>query len=336
MNLMRKRTRSELPVSTSNTDAPVAVTESYTNGGALASTAMAWVLRIMLIVCFLGVLLFITMMFKPKASTGESAPTVISAEQPALTQSAGSYALGYVGTWLSATREDSVALQGYVSTAPASLGTEPTQYRNLAVASISQLEDESRLLVTVSGEVLERATPDAEPTWTLRYYSVTVSTENNTLSTAGYPALIAGPARSTSEPPTAFTVTVNTSSPASQTVELFLTAYLTGQGSISPYLSPGVSISPITPVPYKTLSVTAVKASTAPASDPAEGATTLLETIVTAQADIDQSVTSTYRFLLTARAGRWEVTALNTAAPQVSETPAPNPTTTTAPSPSDG
>lgn len=335
MKLFEKRSISEPPATAAEPKTSAVETDNFTNGGALASTAVSWVLRIMLIVAFLGVLLFGSMLFKPKASTAEATPAVISAEQPALTQSAGSYALGYVGTWLSATRESSTALQGYVSTVPASLGTNPTQYRNLAVASLSELEDPNRLLVVVSGEILERLSPDADPSWVLRYYSVTVSIDNDALAAAGYPALVGGPTRSASEPRSEFTANVSSSSPASQTVELFLNAYLTGQGSTTPYLSPSTSIAPVTPAPYKSLSVTSVKATEEPSPTPAEGATVVLETVVTAQADIDQAVTSTYRVLLTARAGRWEVTSLDSATPEPAETTTPEPTSTT-PSPSDG
>lgn len=326
-------------------DAPVALTESYTNGGALASTASVWVMRIVVVVACLGAFLAAWLVFRPQAPKLSAPAPAVSQQQPVLTQSAGSYAVGFVGTWLSATRDDSAALQGYVSTVPASLGDRGTDYRNLAVASLTEIDGTSDVLVIVSGEVLERATAEEDPTWLLRYYSVTISTEEETLAAAGFPALVDGPIRSTRTVEDEFPVTVNATSPAAQTVSLFLTAYLTGQGSTTPYLSPGVSIAPITPVPYKMLAVAATKAVEDPALDPADGATALIEMTVTLQADVDQSVTSTYRVSITARAGRWEITSLNSATPARDEADAevvPAPTTTplpapiTTPSPSDG
>lgn len=326
---------------------PVA-TVSYTNGGALASEGMAWVVRGMLIIAFLAALIVLWGIFKPASKPiATAAQETVSMEQPVLTQSAGSYAVGFVGAWLSSTKSDADVLQGYIQTAPASLGARATDYRNLAVASVSTIPGTGDVRVIISGEVLERATADKDPGWVLRYYSVTVATTGDALVVTGFPALVSGPDRST-KTTSSFKYTLNATEPATQTASLFLAAYLTGQGSTTPYLSPGVDIAPISPVPYKTLTVSGAKGTAEPAPTPADGDTVRVEVVATLQADVDQSVTSTYQMLLTARAGRWEVASLESAAPaaQVMPSPTTTPTpstspipihsSTTTPSPSDG
>lgn len=322
-----------LKVDSIDVDAPTK-TVSYTNGGALASRGMTYLVwGIVVLIAAVAVLGFLK---KPAAVAAEKPTETVAVESSALTQAAGSYAVSYVGTWLSSTRTSSSALQGYIDTAPASLGDRPIEYRSLAVSSVTEDPDTSSVLVVVSAELLEQPDPEQDPAYVLRFFSVPVATLDERLSVSGFPALISGPAKTSKIAPSELRYRLPATSPAAQTFALFLTAYLTGQGSTTPYLSPGTDIAPVTPPPYKTITVSSQNSSLEPAPTPADGDTLAVETVVALHSAEGMSVTSTYRAVLTARAGRWEISMLTTAPtlPEVTpsatlspETPSPQPST---------
>jgi hypothetical protein len=122
----------------------------------------------------------------------------------------------------------------------------------------------------------------------------------------------------------------------------FLAALLTGAGDVTRFLSPGTSVTPIDPPPYTTVEVHEILADTdltsAPAT-PRQGEQLQLLVTATAAAGADQEISVQYALTLAARAGRWEVKALEPAPvheasdqagtpPPVAGSPATSPGTT--------
>ncbi|TFE25057.1 hypothetical protein E0F15_20590 [Frankia sp. B2] len=130
--------------------------------------------------------------------------------------------------------------------------------------------------------------------------------------------------------------------PVDDVVRRFLTALLTGDGEVSRYSSPGAGIRPIIPVPYTGVElVSLARDTTAPASgDSAEAAPPrdgqrlrVLATIRVSGPDGIRMLS--YPLRLTARAGRWEISALDSTPPlrgsEPPVAPAPTPQDTSAP-----
>lgn len=312
-------------------DAPVydGTVESagFTNGSLLGSKAVT-VFVIVAIACgpvAIGMLV----------SRGQGSATVAAATESSeltpLQQATGSFAIGFVGSWLSATKEDSTALETYVTTAPPGLGDIPFEYRNLAVVETTPTDDATTVTVMVGGDVMEQA-GEEEPAWVRRYYEVVVDTASDRLSAIGYPAPVVGPQSTAGAAGLGLNTQLASDSPAVETIQLMLAAYLIGQGSTSSYLTPGVSIPAITPAPFALLNSVSFFAEEQPSATPADGDTTLVQALVTLQTAEGRTVTAMYFVDLTARAGRWEVTSLSTSqsssTARVDESPAPTPSST--------
>lgn len=312
-------------------DAPVddGTVESagFTNGPLLGRRATG-VVVIIAILCgpvALGMLI---------ARSQGSAPVAAAAESNELTplqQATGSFAIGFVGSWLSATKTDSTALETYVTTAPPGLGDIPFEYRNLAVVETTPTDDATTVTVMVGGDVMEQA-GEEEPAWVRRYYEVVVDTASGRLTAVGYPAPVVGPQSTAGATGLGLNTQLASDSPAVETIQLMLAAYLIGQGSTSSYLTPGVSIPAITPAPFVLLNSVSFFAEEQPSATPADGDTTLVQALVTLQTAEGRTVTAMYFVDLTARAGRWEVTSLSTSqsssTARVDESPAPTPSST--------
>lgn len=287
-----------------------AKTSSWTNGSVLGSKAVG-VLVVIGWLCAplaLGVVLL-----KP---TSQPPAVVASSEAPLtpLQQSAGAYSVGFVGAWLSSSKDDVSALTSYLSVTPANLGDQPFDSRNLSVAEIVPAVDSDLVTVLVGADIYEKPVAEDPPSWIRRYFEVPVDTSGGQLSALGLPAPKSGPAAKPVQGGLGYTNQLTMSDPASETVNLLLTAYLTGQGSTSSYLTPGVQISPISPAPYTQLTPVTQYADTPPSEAPADGEAVHVQANVALQNGNSQAVTATYWVHLTARAGRWEVTDLEAAA----------------------
>lgn len=312
-------------------DAPIddgaAESAGFTNGSLLGSKAVTLVV-LFAIACgpiAIGMLVARGQGSSPVAAAAESS------ELTPLQQAAGSFAIGFVGSWLSATKEDSTALETYVTTAPPGLGDIPFEYRNLAVVETAPVEDATTVTVMVGADVMEQA-GEEEPTWVRRYYEVIVDTASDRLSAIGYPAPVVGPQSTAGAAGLGLNTQLSSDSSAVETIQLMLAAYLIGQGSTSSYLTPGVTIPAISPAPFALLTPVSFFAEEQPSESPADGDTTLVQALVTLQTAEGRTVTATYFVDLTARAGRWEVTSLSTSqsssTAQVDESPAPTPSST--------
>ena len=127
--------------------------------------------------------------------------------------------------------------------------------------------------------------------------------------------------------------------PLSDTVNQFLRAYLAGGGDLDRYLTPGKVVRPVNPVPYRQVQTTTIvpRGALPGRADQVPPDNTTTRVLATADAvDADGSHWPlTYALLLTARTGRWEVTAIE-AAPELmgggTQSPSPSaPGTPTAP-----
>ncbi len=292
---------------------------SQWTGGSVLTSRLVSVLVIGAVVCgpvALGVLL----------ARGTPKPTV-AAEQPkvqltVVQQSAGAFAVGFVAAWLGATREDHAALDAFTGQQSASsLATTPYEYRNLTVSSLEVDEATGVVSVIVAGEVLDPQLDDAAAaSWRLRYFQVAIATEGDTLTTLTLPAPVAGPASTTTSPTLEYRLPLAPSTKAGQTVTSFLAAYLTGQGTPEPYVSPSTTIDPIQPAPFLQLAPVTYQASGEATDAPADATELRVLATVSLQNAAGQPLTATYALSLRARDGRWEISGID-AAPQLSEQP---------------
>jgi hypothetical protein len=147
---------------------------------------------------------------------------------------------------------------------------------------------------------------------TVRYYSVPLAADGagDSFAVTGQPSVVAGPARAEAAR-TPYRVSVPESD-LSAAVGEFLAAYLTGAGEIGRYLAPGVTLTPLSPALYSALSVeevSAVEDTAAAEHMPSDGTKVRVLAQVEAR-DSDGTWPLAYQLALTARSGRWEVSAL--------------------------
>lgn len=104
--------------------------------------------------------------------------------------------------------------------------------------------------------------------------------------------------------------------PATDAVGDFLAAYLSGTGELDRYLSPGTDLSAVSPAPYAEIKVTQLAElgdEFRPGADATEGTQRQLLVDLEATDHAGQTRPLTYALALTARDGRWEISALDTA-----------------------
>ncbi|WP_330334789.1 conjugal transfer protein [Streptomyces sp. NBC_00536] len=285
----------------------------------------------------------LTVMATP-GSTAQAAPTphtTTSAPSPAV-DPAGTAAL-FVELWL---RADSAAPDSPTAAAVHSMAPAadlPTRSRSEAAqpgaVSVVALRTASTrdgwtVLVAALADTPRAAlsspvpaSPAADGAPAARYFAVsgTGGTNDGPLTVTGPPAEVAGPA-SAPAPATPYTRAVPTGQVLATTVGEFLRTYLTsGQGAgVERYLSPGVHLSVPVGGAYVRADVEEVAADTeqAAAKDvPGDGVRTRVRVRVTGEDRAGTRWPLVYRLEMTARAGRWEVSALDTAAPAASPAP---------------
>jgi hypothetical protein len=159
----------------------------------------------------------------------------------------------------------------------------------------------------------------------LRYFQVPVETAGGGgYVAAALPAEVAAPDTSGKAPQLDYgtPVPADTHDAAVAAVGEFLSAYLTGGGELDRYLSPGTDLTAVSPAPYTKVTLTqlAEKGGDFTANAPAsEGARRdLLVDVAVTGAD-GQVRPLSYALALKARAGRWEIAALD-AAPSLNTT----------------
>ena len=110
----------------------------------------------------------------------------------------------------------------------------------------------------------------------------------------------------------------------------FFDAYLAGVGEVDRYLSPGTALTPVSRSGYTSVSVdqAAADSDVADGAVPSDGTTVRVQAHVTAIDAEDGRWPLVYTLEMTARSGRWEVTALQAGAPPTTATAKASPTPT--------
>lgn len=246
----------------------------------------------------------------------------------------------FVVAWLQASRGNEQELNHFVSgspslpSAPLFVATDP------AVASIDYEQKSRTYAVTVSVSV--RAASDANAATVRRYFQVPVVITEAGVRAAALPAEVA-------EPSTSIDVKLGykyrvANHPIATSAHEFLSAMLTGNGEVARYLTPGISIAPIVPAPYRSVAITDVyssedlSAASASAPLPDGDVVRLLVTAAQKVTEVD-SVSGQYALTMTSRGGRWEVSAIDATPlypPAAPRTPSSSTTTPSSTTPSTG
>ncbi|MEJ8631965.1 conjugal transfer protein [Streptomyces sp. MS2.AVA.5] len=338
-------------------EAPHDVGGWSTGAQANTSTAIRWAAWALLI---LGPLFTAVTYLSTPAQAGlgtlrqkTSAPTTAGA------QGAAGFAQLFVAAYIAAGEGDQAKLAAYYPDAT-SLRLEGDSDRRrgeqLTVVRLRQSEH-GVWSVTVAARITdaaaakqaddnrlgEKGKAKAAAAATVRYFQVPVATAPAAGGASGYtalampaevaaperivaPALVYGPMRPALP-----------ADPRTQAVTEFLTAYLTGAGELDRYLAPGTKLTPVTPAPYTGLAVDALaiegEKGTEPVTTvPADGTRLRLMATLRATGHDEVRVPLTYALTLKARAGRWEIAALDTAPAPAPHAPAPRAGVTAPPS----
>jgi len=246
---------------------------------------------------------------------------------------AGEFAQRLVVTWLTTARGHEANLAALMpGTSTVTFPQEAFTVTDPAVAGITQVE--GIWSVTVAATVTDQTKQTAR-----RFFQVPITVgSDGAVAALALPSPVAGPTIQ-SGGGLNYQVQVPGTGPVAQTISQFLTAYAAGGGDVTRYLTPGVQIPAITPAPYTAVTVTDLRAITSAAGvdttgTPKDG--TSLRVLVNATGVVSptQQVSASWALTLTARAGRWEITAIDLAPARPTQTPAVAPTAGTDPSPS--
>jgi len=154
-------------------------------------------------------------------------------------------------------------------------------------------------------------------------------TASGSVSALALPAPIAGPEIAQGQD-LGYQVQVPGMGAVAQTVTQFLVAYAAGAGDVTRYLTPGVQIQAITPAPYTAVTVTELRAITSAAGidttgTPKDGSSLRVLVTATGVVSTTQQISASWALTLTARAGRWEITAVDPTPALRPQTPAAAP-----------
>ncbi|MDN3028633.1 conjugal transfer protein [Streptomyces sp. S.PB5] len=241
------------------------------------------------------------------------APPTPSARTTATAADPAGYAQLFVSTWLRSSTDDIATAQARLaqSMAPDVELPDPAADAQPAAASVTAVRSAQRdggaWSVTVAAQY-----PDGR----VRYYAVPIaaSRAGTSFTVTGAPAVVTGPARA-EVAKSVYGVSVPEGDLSSAVGE-FLAAYLTGAGEVNRYLAPGVTMRAVSPAPYTAVAVQQVAAREEEAAServPADGTKVRVLANVAAQ-DTDGRWPLAYELSLTARSGRWEVSALESGA----------------------
>lgn len=154
----------------------------------------------------------------------------------------------------------------------------------------------------------------------VQYFAVPVVAHDSagagSFTVTSAPAQVSGPA--TVQPPASpFQNPIPSGSPLASGVGEFLGAYLAGVGDVTRYLSPGTQLTAVGGSGYQSVAVDSAAADTAIAGGPVPGDGTRVRVQVhaTAKDRAGSQWPLVYVLTMTARSGRWEVTALEAGAP---------------------
>ncbi|MFI6689083.1 conjugal transfer protein [Streptomyces sp. NPDC050485] len=344
MNTLRHRPEQPEPHSEATADSPAGDGPGELAGwstGARANTSALiryglWGLLL------LGPLLGLTAFLSAPAATRPAPHPAAPAAPAAGGQGASGFAQLFVAAFLSAGEGDQAKLAAYYPPA-AGLRLEGASQRHtgeqLTVVRLRQT-DRDVWSVTVAARITDthptptpsspadearrdpKADAVASAAGAVHYFQVPVATAVAAGGASGYVALampgeVSAPARIA--PPALVYGPLRPalpSDPRTQAVTQFLNAYLTGTGGLDRYLAPGTQLTAISPVPYTELAVDqlAIEGESGGepvAAVPADGTRLRLVVQLRARGQDGIRVPLTYALALSARAGRWEIAALD-------------------------
>lgn len=233
------------------------------------------------------------------------------------------FAQRFVVTWLQTPQGQEKQLSPYVQVAHLTLPEVPWRAEAPATASVARIS-EGLWTVTVAVTLSARGSPAER-----RYFQVAVkylpSGNGAALVAAALPAPVAAPLAAAA-PELAYRYRASLADPVATSIGEFLSALLTGQGDVTRYVSPGTVVAAVSPPPYTAVTVTDVLVDRELAGGTAPASGERLAVLATARATAgpQQVVDVQYALTLLARAGRWEVKAVDPA-PAVVATAAADP-----------
>jgi hypothetical protein len=219
---------------------------------------------------------------------------------------AGEFAERVVVAWLTTPRGQEAKLTGLVQVPSVTLPQVPFKVADPTVSAIEQVD--GVWSVTVAVTVTDQRKQPAR-----RFFQVPVLVVPGAEVTAlSLPAPVAGPTVGVL-PRLSYRFQVDPAGPVAQTAAQFLGAYVAGQGDVTRYVSPTVQIHAVTPPPYTAVQVTDLAGDTDIDTADVPKDRTRLRVLVGADASVSskQQVSVTYALTLLARAGRWEVAAID-------------------------
>ncbi|WP_165845762.1 conjugal transfer protein [Streptacidiphilus pinicola] len=261
---------------------------------------------------------------------------VTAAAAPAPAQDPSGFAQLFVSLWL---RTDGSANDAHLAALRAlapnvDLRTAQSAPSNsVSVAQCAAVD--STQISTGYWSVVVGCETDTSNQASMRYYAVPVQMDQNgvgvgSLAVIAQPAAVAAPTPA-GVPPTLYPDSAAAGTPLASAVSAFATAYLTGQGDVGALLSPGARIPAPASALYGQVQVGQVSVGQ-PGMDgqvPADGTSCEIWVQATATDQTGSAWPLGYALRMRARAGRWEVAALESG-PALSTQPAP--TTTATPS----
>ena len=193
---------------------------------------------------------------------------------------------------------------------------KPFAVRELSVAEIRQIGG-GRWSVTVGATVT-----DARRRTSRQYYQLPVLIGPTASSVLALPSLVAAPQFVPGQAP-GYRQPLSTEGPLGSTVSQFLKALTAGSGDVTRYVSPGQTIRPVVPAPFTSVTVTSLDAGEELSENEALVDGTRVGLLVSAlgRTATGQQLPISYALTMRARAGRWEVDAIQPA-------PDPNPPST--------
>lgn len=280
---------------------PIASAAQVVTSG-LATKALSFVLMVCVVLGPVGFVVGLSALRVAGRPAATSA--AVATDNTQAVGAAGEMAAEMVTAWLMASRDSHAALDVLYPSATAQL---PVQGAAVAQTRVVQ--------VLAAGEHVWSVTVEAvfvcaDKVPRQGFFAVPVWSDGATARVITLPAPVAGPVvggGTQLDHPNL----VSTESALGQSVQAFLTAYLTASGDVGRYLAPGAVINAPAAI-YTGVKVTSVAAAGAVSLSPADGEQVTV--LVAAQAAIkDQTLPVAYTLTLRARATRWEISGIDLA-----------------------
>lgn len=306
-------------------DQPVRLQSQWTGGSAFATRTATFVLWTALASgpIALAVAVLVLLSLSGPAPVTATPPDDRAGEQAAVEE----FAQRFVTLWLQTPQGQEKQVSPYVKVPSLTLAQVPSVASNAETAAVQQV-DAGLWAITVGVDVTAPVAAGTPATPAVRrFFQVPVRYDAGALVAAALPAPVAAPPIA-APPGLAYRYRAGLTDPLTTAVEDFLAALLTGTGDVTRYVSPGTTIAPVTPAPFTSVVVTDVLVDLdMPTGQAAPSPGDQRQVLVTARASggTKQEIGVQYALTLVARAGRWEVKAIDPA-PITAITPGVSPT----------